>query len=68
MILFSFFFQDPDIRFENRLQRFEFISDLYIKHKMGPCKDTEKAQLTKPDNSSKTEGSHGVFLTETTLT
>lgn len=32
---------DPDIRFENRLQRFEFISDLYTKYKIGPCKDTK---------------------------
>ncbi|KAJ7381735.1 hypothetical protein OS493_039309 [Desmophyllum pertusum] len=30
---------DPDSRFANRLQRFEFISDLYNKHKIGHCKD-----------------------------
>lgn len=29
---------DPDSRFVNRLQRFEFISDLYRKHKIGGCK------------------------------
>ncbi|KAL9981153.1 hypothetical protein ACROYT_G009817 [Oculina patagonica] len=29
---------DPDRRFANRLQRFEFISDLYNKHKLGHCK------------------------------
>lgn len=30
---------DPDSRFVNRLQRFEFISDLYRKHKIGECKN-----------------------------
>ncbi|RMX37723.1 hypothetical protein pdam_00006599 [Pocillopora damicornis] len=30
---------DPDSRFVNRLQRFEFISDLYRKHRIGECKN-----------------------------
>ncbi|CAH3103630.1 unnamed protein product, partial [Porites lobata] len=28
---------DPDIRFKNRLKRFEFINDLYTKYKIGQC-------------------------------
>ncbi|XP_044173578.1 glycosyltransferase-like protein gnt13 isoform X1 [Acropora millepora] len=29
---------DPEIRLKNRLQRFEFLSDLYTKYRIGPCK------------------------------